>query len=89
MGKRFAMHELVFDAREAAEAQEVLSTSAWQGDGKFCKRAEQKLSDLLGGGDALLTTNCTHAIEMAVVLPLAITLAFPPLSALAYRNLSR
>ncbi len=62
------MHELMFDAREAAAAAEVLSTSAWQGDGKFCKRAEQKLSDLLGGGDALLTTNCTHAIEMAVAL---------------------
>ncbi|MEZ4562042.1 MAG: ABC transporter permease [Thermomicrobiales bacterium] len=30
-----------------------------------------------------------HAIEMAVVLPLVITVLFVPLSALAYRNLSR
>ena len=30
-----------------------------------------------------------HVIEMAVVLPLAITAVFLPLSALAHRNLSR
>lgn len=38
------------------------------------------------GGDAWIAQ---HAIEMAVVLPLAITAVFLPLSALAYRNLSR
>ncbi|MCC6805907.1 MAG: dTDP-4-amino-4,6-dideoxygalactose transaminase [Deltaproteobacteria bacterium] len=62
------MHELEFDAREAAAAQAAILGGAWQGHGRVGRRVEEKLSAALGGGDALLTTSCTHAIEMAVAL---------------------
>ena len=38
------------------------------GDGSFTKRCHAYLEDLLGVAKALLTTSCTHAIEMSAIL---------------------
>ena len=38
------------------------------GDGQFTRRAEELLTSLLGADRALLTTSCTHALEMAALL---------------------
>lgn len=38
------------------------------GDGGFTQRAHQLLREITGATDALLTTSCTHALEMAALL---------------------
>ncbi len=38
------------------------------GDGPFTRRATALLKELTGAGDALLTTSCTHALEMSALL---------------------
>jgi dTDP-4-amino-4,6-dideoxygalactose transaminase len=37
------------------------------GDGPICRRVEARLSERLGGGRVLLTTSCTHALELALL----------------------
>ncbi len=38
------------------------------GDGAACKHVEARLESLFGAGHALLTTSCTHALEMAAMI---------------------
>src|SRR5450631_2015782 len=38
------------------------------GDGSFSKRSEGLLGEFLGAERVLLTTSCTHALEMAALL---------------------
>lgn len=47
---------------------EVLNSGHFSGDGKFSKLCHQLLGELLGTPKALLTTSCTHALEMAAIL---------------------
>lgn len=49
-------------------AIEALESNHQQGDGQFTKRASKIVSDLVGGGHVLLTSSCTHALEMASML---------------------
>jgi dTDP-4-amino-4,6-dideoxygalactose transaminase len=37
------------------------------GDGPFCRRVEARLGELLGGHRVMLTTSCTHAMELALL----------------------
>jgi dTDP-4-amino-4,6-dideoxygalactose transaminase len=37
------------------------------GDGPFCRRVEGRLAERLGVGRVLLTTSCTHALELALL----------------------
>ncbi len=46
----------------------VLTSGRESGDGPFTKRASVLLAELVGGGETLLTTSCTHALEMAAIL---------------------
>ena len=48
--------------------QETLSGSHWSGDGPFTKRCHIILQETVGVRKALLTTSCTHALEMAALL---------------------
>jgi dTDP-4-amino-4,6-dideoxygalactose transaminase len=48
--------------------QEAVMSGRIAGDGPFCRRAEQLLEDAVGIRRALLTTSCTHALEMAGLL---------------------
>ncbi len=46
----------------------TLGTGALAGDGAFTKRCHKLLEESLGVPKALLTTNCTHALEMSALL---------------------
>ncbi|MYE27765.1 MAG: aminotransferase class I/II-fold pyridoxal phosphate-dependent enzyme, partial [Chloroflexi bacterium] len=53
---------------EIEYVSESLATQHISGDGAFTKRCHAFLQDTLGVGKALLTTSCTHALEMAALL---------------------
>jgi len=48
--------------------REVLATGKVSGDGPFTRRASSVLSQLHSDASVLLTTSCTHALEMAALL---------------------
>ena len=54
------------DDQEAARAAEALH-SRMAGNGPFTQRAEKRLSERLDGSRVLLTTSCTHALELALL----------------------
>ncbi len=47
---------------------EALESNHQQGDGPFTAKASKLVSSLAGGGHALLTPSCTHALELASML---------------------
>lgn len=47
---------------------EALGAHRLAGDGPFTKRCHDSLSAASGGGRVLLTTSCTHALEMSALL---------------------
>jgi dTDP-4-amino-4,6-dideoxygalactose transaminase len=53
---------------ELANIEEALNRGHISGDGAFTKRCETFLQQELGVPRALLTTSCTHALEMAALL---------------------
>ncbi|MEO7732151.1 MAG: dTDP-4-amino-4,6-dideoxygalactose transaminase [Kofleriaceae bacterium] len=48
--------------------QQALASGKLSGDGAFCRQAEQLLEDIVGTRRALVTTSCTHALEMSALL---------------------
>ena len=54
--------------REAARVAEALASDRWCGDGPFTAQAARLLALQVGGGRVLLTTSCTHALELAALL---------------------
>lgn len=54
--------------REHAYMAEAVSNGHISGDGSFTKRCHTLLEQSLGVPKALLTTSCTHALEMAAIL---------------------
>src|SRR5258707_872698 len=48
--------------------EQALASGCLSGDGPFTKRCHQTLEAMSGAGRALLTTSCTHALEMAALL---------------------
>ena len=55
--------------RELEYVRQAIDNGHISGDGPFTKRAHAMLEQLFGGGArALLTTSCTHALEMAAIL---------------------
>jgi dTDP-4-amino-4,6-dideoxygalactose transaminase len=48
--------------------QQALDAGHISGDGKFTKKCHNLLQNLLGVPKALLTTSCTHALEMSALL---------------------
>lgn len=53
---------------EFAYMQEALQEGHISGDGPFTRRCEELLERSLGVRRVLLTTSCTHALEMAALL---------------------
>jgi dTDP-4-amino-4,6-dideoxygalactose transaminase len=53
---------------ESKYVGEAVASGLTQGDGPFTKRATELLTPLVGGGTVLLTTSCTHALEMSALL---------------------
>lgn len=54
--------------REMEYLQMAIQSGHVSGDGSFTKRCHQLLEGSLGVSRALLTTSCTHALEMAAIL---------------------
>jgi dTDP-4-amino-4,6-dideoxygalactose transaminase len=54
------------DEREHASVRRALA-GRLSGDGPFCRRVEERLASLLGASHVLLTTSCTHAMELALL----------------------
>jgi dTDP-4-amino-4,6-dideoxygalactose transaminase len=48
--------------------QQALASGRLGGDGPFCRQAEKLLEDIVGTRRALVTTSCTHALEMSALL---------------------
>jgi dTDP-4-amino-4,6-dideoxygalactose transaminase len=53
---------------EFAYIQQAIDRMHLSGDGPFSARVHERLVELTGGGSALLTTSCTHALEMMGLL---------------------
>ena len=47
---------------------QALESPHQQGDGPFTTKVTELISNLVGGGNVLLTPSCTHALEMASML---------------------
>ncbi len=54
--------------REMQYVQEAAHSGHLAGDGPFTKRCEERLKGVLDASRVLLTTSCTHALEMAALL---------------------
>ncbi len=54
--------------REATLVAQALAGDHWRGDGPFTAQASALVSAAVGGGKVLLTTSCTHALEMSALL---------------------
>ena len=57
-----------FEGREHEYLEAAIATGQISGDGIFTKRCHEYLEAELGVAKALLTTSCTHALEMAALL---------------------
>jgi len=55
-----------FDERERERVREALA-GRLSGDGPFGRRVEARLAELLGAPRVLLTSSCTHALELALL----------------------
>ena len=53
---------------ELALVKQALETGHGSGDGACTARASELLSELHGGAPVLLTTSCTHALELAALV---------------------
>jgi dTDP-4-amino-4,6-dideoxygalactose transaminase len=54
--------------RELDYLREAMASGVLSGDGPFTKRCHTLLEQVTGAPKALLTTSCTHALEMAALL---------------------
>jgi dTDP-4-amino-4,6-dideoxygalactose transaminase len=54
--------------RERTYVEAVLAGAHWSGDGPFTKQASTWFETKVGVSRALLTTSCTHALDMAAML---------------------
>lgn len=57
-----------FHGNERRYMEQAIANGSISGNGEFTRKAEAMLSELHGGAAALLTTSCTHALEMSARL---------------------
>ncbi len=57
-----------FSGREFEFIQQAIANSQISGDGIFTRKCHALLENALGVSKVLLTTSCTHALEMAALL---------------------
>ncbi|MBK8027342.1 MAG: dTDP-4-amino-4,6-dideoxygalactose transaminase [Chloroflexi bacterium] len=67
------MHKIPFNrptlvGTELGRMQEAMAAGKFSGDGDFTKKCHTLLESTLGVQKALLTTSCTHALEMSALL---------------------
>ncbi len=68
MSYRIDFNKPAFLGREQQYMAEAIANRHISGDGPFTRKAQQLLETTLGVKRALLTTSCTHALEMAAFL---------------------
>ena len=56
----------MFDERETRRMEQALAHRV-AGDGPFCRKVEKRLAELVDVPRVLLTTSCTHALELALL----------------------
>jgi dTDP-4-amino-4,6-dideoxygalactose transaminase len=61
-------HKPVYDERDAQALLESLRSGTIVGDGNRTQRASALLAGMLGVRHVLLTTSCTHALELAMLV---------------------
>ncbi len=54
--------------RELDYVRDAVDRGQLSGDGCYTRQCQELLSEILGGARVLLTTSCTHALEMAALL---------------------
>ncbi|MBI2435586.1 MAG: dTDP-4-amino-4,6-dideoxygalactose transaminase [Candidatus Hydrogenedentes bacterium] len=65
---RIPFNRACFQGKELEYIAEAIANGHISGDGSFTKKCQQMLEQMLGVPKALLTTSCTHALEMAAML---------------------
>jgi dTDP-4-amino-4,6-dideoxygalactose transaminase len=68
MTKQIPFNSVYLSGSELGYIEQVLSKKQISGNGLFTKRCETLLEEQLGVQRVLLTTSCTHALEMAALL---------------------
>jgi dTDP-4-amino-4,6-dideoxygalactose transaminase len=66
--KTIPFNKPAVEGREIELVREAISALHISGDGIFTARANAMLESILGAPKVLLTTSCTHALEMAAIL---------------------
>jgi len=67
-GYRIPFNRSSFSGDEQAYIAQAIALNHVSGDGLFTRKCHGLLESLLGVKKALLTTNCTHALEMSALL---------------------
>jgi len=65
---RIPFNKATLTGNELRYIAEAVDDGHISGDGKFTKRCHRLLQELVGVEKALLTTSCTHALEMSAIL---------------------
>lgn len=68
MNQKIPFNKPYFAGNELAYISEAIEMGHASGDGSFTKRCHSFLEHKLGVKKVLLTTSCTHALEMAAIL---------------------
>ena len=68
MSYKIPFNRVTLTGRELPYIQEAVERGHLSGDGSFTRRCHALLQEELGVARALLTTSCTHALEMAALL---------------------
>lgn len=66
--KRIPFNRACFEGKELAHIAEAIANGHISGDGPFTKKCHAYLRGKLGCESVLLTTSCTHALEMSAIL---------------------
>jgi dTDP-4-amino-4,6-dideoxygalactose transaminase len=66
--KRIPFNRATLSGREFEYIQQAIDAAHLSGDGAFTKKCQALLERYTGSPKALLTTSCTHALEMAALL---------------------
>ena len=65
---RIPFNKATFAGDELALIRQAVEDGHISGDGPFTRRCEDVLAEVVGAERALLTTSCTHALELAALL---------------------
>ncbi len=66
--KNISLNKPFVDERIIDEVRSVLAAGKLSGDGSVCRSVERQISGLFSLKHVLLTTSCTHALEMAMMM---------------------